>query len=125
MNTLLVYMVNPQHIQHANAFILASNGRELSPDSGWWRIETELSFKHAFLQLVVLGGRSGILAHRRAGRKKTIVRLSIIQAIRAIQIRRHPGEAFQLWQKAGGFVDLRESIGIRLACRLGATSITC
>ena len=31
MNTLLVYMVNPQHIQHANAFILASNGRELRP----------------------------------------------------------------------------------------------
>src|SRR4030095_10443583 len=48
--------------------------------------------------------RSGILAHRRAGREKTIVRLSIIQAIRAIQIRRHPGEAFQLWQTAGGFV---------------------
>ena len=48
MNTLLVYMVNPQDIEQANAFLLANNGRELSPDSGWWRIETDMSFKHAF-----------------------------------------------------------------------------
>ncbi len=34
MNTLLVYMVNPQDIETANAFLLASSGRELSPDSG-------------------------------------------------------------------------------------------
>jgi hypothetical protein len=59
MNTLLVYMVNAQDIEQANAFILASNGRELSPDSGWWRIETELSFKHAFLQLWYWVGDQG------------------------------------------------------------------
>lgn len=70
MNTLLVYMVNPQHIQHANAFILASNGRELSPDSGWWRIETELSFKHAFLQLWYWVGDQGFLRIVELGGKR-------------------------------------------------------
>jgi hypothetical protein len=61
MNTLLVYMVNPQHIEQVNAFLLASNGRELSPDTGWWRIETEMSFKHAFLQLWYWVGDGGFL----------------------------------------------------------------
>ena len=70
MNTLLVYMVNPQQIQHANAYILASNGRELSPDSGWWRIETELSFKHAFLQLWYWVGDQGFLRIVELGGKR-------------------------------------------------------
>ena len=51
MNVLLVYMVNPQNQDQASAFLIERNGRELSPESGWWRIETELSFKHTFLQL--------------------------------------------------------------------------
>ena len=61
MNTLLVYMVNPQHIEQVNAFLLANNGRELSPDTGWWRIETEMSFKHAFLQMWYWVGDGGFL----------------------------------------------------------------
>jgi hypothetical protein len=61
MNTLLVYMVNPQHIEQVNAFLLANNGRELSPDTGWWRIETDMSFKHAFLQLWYWVGDQGFL----------------------------------------------------------------
>jgi hypothetical protein len=61
MNTLLVYMVNPQQIEQVNAFLLANSGRELSPDSGWWRIETEMSFKHTFLQLWYWVGDGGFL----------------------------------------------------------------
>ena len=70
MNTLLVYMVNPQHIQQANAFLLASNGREISPDSGWWRIETDMTFKHAFLQLWYWVGDGGFLRIVELGGKR-------------------------------------------------------
>jgi hypothetical protein len=61
MNALLVYIVNPQSLEKANAFLLANRGRELSPGSGWWRIETELSFKYAFLQLWYWVGDQGFL----------------------------------------------------------------
>lgn len=61
MNSLLVYIVNPQHLEQANTFLVANKGRELAPESGWWRIETELSFKHAFLQLWFWVGDQGFL----------------------------------------------------------------
>ena len=86
MNTLLVYMVNPQHIEQVNAFLLANNGRELSPDTGWWRIETEMSFKHAFLQMWYWVGDGGFLRISRARRPETILRFSILQTIGVIQI---------------------------------------
>ncbi|HEY5706684.1 MAG TPA: hypothetical protein VIS96_14040 [Terrimicrobiaceae bacterium] len=61
MNVLLVYVVNPAHLEQTNTFLLAAGGRELSPGSGWWRIETEMSFKHAFLQLWFFVGDQGFL----------------------------------------------------------------
>ena len=70
MNTLLVYFVNPHQIEEANAFLLANNGRELSPDTGWWRIETEMSFKHAFLQLWYWVGDQGFLRIVEVGGKR-------------------------------------------------------
>lgn len=70
MNTLLVYMVNPQDIEQANAFLLANSGRELSPDSGWWRIETDMSFKHVFLQLWYWVGDQGFLRIVELGGKR-------------------------------------------------------
>ena len=70
MNTLLVYMANPQHIKQANTFLVANNGRELSPECGWWRIETELSFKHAFLQLWYWVGDQGFLRIIELGGKR-------------------------------------------------------
>jgi hypothetical protein len=61
MNVLLVYMVNPQHLEQLNSFLLTNNGRELGQASGWWRIETDMSFKHAFLQLWYWVGDQGFL----------------------------------------------------------------
>lgn len=59
MNVLLVYMVNPQNQDQASAFLIEQNGREL--ESGWWRIETQLSFKHTFLRLWYWVGDRGFL----------------------------------------------------------------
>jgi hypothetical protein len=70
MNALLVYIANPQHLEQANSFLLANNGRELSPESGWWRIETEMSFKHAFLQLWYSVGDQGFLRMVEIGGKR-------------------------------------------------------
>ena len=61
MNVLLVYMVNPQNQDQARAFLIEQKGRELSPESDWWRIETSLSFKHTFLQLWYWVGDGGFL----------------------------------------------------------------
>lgn len=61
MNVLLVYIANPQNLEQANSFLIANNGRELSPEAGWWRIETQMSFKHAFLQLWYCVGDQGFL----------------------------------------------------------------
>lgn len=61
MNALLVYIVNPQDLEQVTKFLIANSGDELSPGSGWWRIETELSFKHAFLRLWFWVGDQGFL----------------------------------------------------------------
>lgn len=61
MNVLLIYMVNPQNQDQASAFLIEQNGRELSPESGWWRIDTQLSFKHTFLRLWSWVGDRGFL----------------------------------------------------------------
>ena len=60
MNTLLVYMVNPQHIQQVNAFILANNGRDFRPTQVGGESKPD-SFKHAFLQLWYWVGDQGFL----------------------------------------------------------------
>ena len=70
MNVLLVYFVNAQHLEHVNSFLLANNGRELAPESGWWRIETDMSFKHSFLQLWYWVGDQGFLRIVEVGGKK-------------------------------------------------------
>ena len=70
MNTLLVYIVNPQQLEQANEFLLANKGRELSPESGWWRIETDMSFKHAFLRLWYWVGDQGFLRILEVGGKR-------------------------------------------------------
>jgi hypothetical protein len=70
MNVLLVYIVNAQHLEQLNSFLLANNGRELGQDSGWWRIETDMSFKHAFLQLWYWVGDQGFLRMVEVGGKR-------------------------------------------------------